>query len=211
MTTASRSSLLLAGALTVLAGAPAGAQTTSADTLIAPRAKGDPKAPVTVYEMGDFQCPFCRNFAVETMPLLDQEYIATGKVRWVFINYPIPSLHPNAEAAAEFAACASREGRFWPTHDWLYADQSKWAELKDPTPVFAQEMPKLGLSPSKMGSCLTGGTGRQMVRSDSIGASQSGAHSTPSFYIEGGLMSGALPVEVFRHVLDSIYAVKTKK
>lgn len=203
----SRSSLLTF----LLCLAPTTLLAQSRDTLIAPRAKGDPKAPVTVYEMADFQCPFCKDFAEKTMPILDREYVRTGKVRWVFVQFPIPELHRNAEAAAEFSACASRQGRFWPTHDRLYATQAQWDTLPDATPFFAKQMRGLGLDPAAMGQCLTSGTGRSMVRSDATGAAQSGAHSTPSFYIEGGLMSGALPVEVFRHVLDSIYAVKTGK
>ena len=60
------------------------------------RTKGSPTAPIVVYEMSDFQCPFCRRHAVEVFPALEQEYIRTGKVRWVFVNYPLTSIHPNA-------------------------------------------------------------------------------------------------------------------
>ncbi len=65
------------------------------------RTKGRADAPVTVYEMADFQCPACRLFAVTVLPALDSEYVRTGKVRWVFINLPLTSIHPNAVAAAE--------------------------------------------------------------------------------------------------------------
>src|SRR6266576_2792560 len=64
------------------------------------RAKGRPDAPVTVYEMSDFQCPYCRSFALTTMPLLEKEYVQTGKVRFVYINLPLTTRHPNAAAAA---------------------------------------------------------------------------------------------------------------
>src|SRR5207302_9088046 len=68
---------------------------------LAARAKGRPDAPVTVYEMSDFQCPYCRSFALTTMPLLEKEYVQTGKVRFVYINLPLTTRHPNAAAAAE--------------------------------------------------------------------------------------------------------------
>ncbi|MGH7524000.1 MAG: DsbA family protein [Gemmatimonadales bacterium] len=175
------------------------------------RAQGSKTAPVTVYEMADFQCPFCRDFATETLPLIEKEYIKTGKVRWVFINLPIPSIHPNAVPAAEFAACAARQGKFWPTHNMLYATHDKWENLKNALPFFQAQMPALGLKPELMTTCLQSGAGADVVKDDVAGAERSGAHSTPTFYIEGGIMSGAQPIEVFRRILDSIYAAKTGK
>ena len=78
---------------------------------LAPRTRGAATAPITVYEMSDFQCPYCRRFALNTFPDLDREYIATGKVRWVFINFPLTMIHPNAAAAAEVAMCAAKTGQ----------------------------------------------------------------------------------------------------
>src|SRR5437763_1186834 len=78
----------------------------SSDPLAA-RAKGRSDAPVTVYEMSDFQCPYCRAFALTTMPLLEKEYVQTGKVRFVYINLPLTTRHANAAAAAELAMCAA--------------------------------------------------------------------------------------------------------
>ena len=72
-------------------------------TAVNTRAKGSPTAPVTVYEMSDFQCPYCRRFALETFRALEREYISPGKVRWVFVNFPITSIHDNAVAAAATA------------------------------------------------------------------------------------------------------------
>src|SRR5207249_9488018 len=86
------------------------------DPLVA-RSRGRLNAPVTVYEMSDFQCPYCRAFALATLPLLEREYVTTGKVRFVYINLPLPSLHANATAAAEAAMCAARQSRFWTMHD----------------------------------------------------------------------------------------------
>lgn len=180
------------------------------DTLIAPRAKGSLKAPVTVYEMSDFQCPFCRRFALETFSTLEKEYITTGKVRWVFINFPIMTLHPNALPAAEFAACAAKQGRFWPAHDRIYATQEQWAPLKNPGPFFVAQINSLGLKRPQMVACLEHGATRLAIRSDAEGALRSGATSTPSFYVEGAMIVGAQPLAVFRHVLDSVYRAKKR-
>lgn len=197
--------------LTLIALAVAPLALPAQQALLAPRTKGVATAPVTVYEMSDFQCPFCRRFATETFPTIEKEFIATGKVQWVFINFPLTSLHPNAMAAAEFASCASAQARFWPTHDLLYAKQAEWAPLKDPGQFFMAQSGKLGLKREAMLSCLQGADVRKQVEADAAGAMKSGAGSTPSFYIEGGMMAGAQPIEVFRPILDSIWKAKVAK
>ncbi len=193
-------------ALVALAAPPA---LHAQDTLVTPRARGRPDAPVTVYEMADFECPYCRDFATKTLPTIDQQYIKTGKVYWVFINFPLTQVHPNAEAAAEFAACAAKQGKFWVTHDRLYATQDQWAPLKDPRQFFSEQIPGLGLNDKTEMSCLRSGAGQAFVKSDALLAERSGAGSTPTFYIEGGLLVGNQPLNVFQHVLDSIYTAKT--
>ncbi len=188
---------------------PARAQTAASDPLAA-RSIGSATAPVTVYEMSDFQCPYCRRHAMETLPTIEREYVATGKVRWVFINFPLTQIHPNAAAAAEFAMCAAHAGKFWPVHDLLYKYQPVWAPLKQPGAFLMTLADSVGLKRADVQPCLESHQGQKEVEADAAGAERSGAASTPSFYIEGGLMAGAAPVAVFRQVLDSIYAVKTK-
>src|SRR5881628_2783703 len=98
---------------------------------LAARSKGRRDAPVTVYEMSDFQCPYCRDFALNTLPTLEREYVASGKVRFVFINLPLTKLHANAVAAAEAAMCAAQQQKFWPMHDLLFQRQAVWAARTD--------------------------------------------------------------------------------
>jgi protein-disulfide isomerase len=172
------------------------------------RSKGSPKAPVTVYEMSDFQCPYCRQFALETFPPLEREYIRTGKVRWVFINFPLTSVHQHASAAAELALCAGKQKSFWRVHDLLFAHQESWAPLKEAGPFFVSLADSAGLAKPALLACLESSDTRNSVRADAEGAARSGATSTPTFYIEGGLLEGAQPLPVFRQVLDSIYQVK---
>ena len=189
----------------LLAAVPVAAQNT-----LPQRTKGKATAPVTVYEMSDFQCPYCRTFAAETFPVLEREFIETGKVRWIFINFPLTQIHQNAVAAAEFAVCAARQEKFWPAHDLLYETQPQWARLPNPGPFLVGQMRTLRLDEKKMLACLESGEAQEEVRLDAEGAARSGATSTPSFYIEGGMMSGAQPVGVFRGILDSIVATKKK-
>jgi len=185
------------------------APSTAPDPLAA-RSKGRADALVTVYEMADFQCPACRMFAVTVLPALDSEYVRTGKVRWVFINLPLTSIHPNAVAAAEVAMCAARQRRFWPTHDLLYRQQDQWAALAQPRDTLVALAVRAGVNRAKLLACLKSGDARQEVELDAQRAARSGARATPSFYIEGGLLEGApYTPDPMRRLLDSIYAART--
>ena len=181
-----------------------------ADPLLAQRTKGTAKAVLTVYEMSDFQCPYCRRQAMETFPALEHEFIATGKVRWIFINFPLTQLHANAAASAEFAMCAAKADRFWPVHDLLFAYQEKWAPLKDPAPFLITLADSAGIARADMTSCLQSHEMQGLIRGEAEGAAKSGVQSTPTVYIEGvGLLAGAAPVAVFRQILDSLWREKT--
>jgi protein-disulfide isomerase len=193
----------------LLSATPIAAQTKAAP--LEPRSKGSPSAPVTVYEMSDFQCPYCRRFAQETFPGLEQNYIKTGKVRWVFINFPLTDIHAHAAAAAQLALCAGKQDRFWRVHDLLFQHQEAWAPLKEAGPFFVSLADSAGLSKKALLACLEAPETIQAVQADADGAARSGAGSTPTFYIEGGLLEGAAPLSVFRQVLDSVYEVKTGK
>jgi protein-disulfide isomerase len=168
------------------------------------RSKGSAKAPVTVYEMSDFQCPYCRRFAQETFPQLEREYIRSGKVRWVFINFPLTSIHRHASAAAEVALCGAQQQKFWRVHDLLFQYQETWAPLKEAGPFFISLADSARLSKKQLLACLEAPETRKSIQADAEGAARSGATSTPTFYIEGGLLEGAQPVSVFRQVLDSV-------
>ena len=175
------------------------------------RSKGSPNAPVTVYEMSDFQCPYCRKFATETFPELERRYIKSGKVRWVFINFPLTDIHKHAAAASQVALCAAKQNRFWEVHDLLFEHQESWAPLKEAGPFFVSLADSASLSKKSLLACLDEPETLQAVKADAEGAARSGAGSTPTFYIEGGLVEGAVPLAIFQQVLDSVYAVKTGK
>jgi protein-disulfide isomerase len=205
-----RAAIWLTTGFLIVSASAASAQTAGADPL-ASRTKGSPKAPVTVYEMSDFQCPFCRTFALEIFPELDRRYIKTGKVRWVFINFPLTSIHPHAAAAGELGLCAAKQGGFWKVHDLLFQHQAAWAPLNEAGPFFVSLADSAGLSKNALIACVAAPETMNDLKAEAEGAQRAGAGSTPSFYIEGGLMSGAQPADVFALVLDSIYAEKTSK
>ena len=203
--------LVVIGAAVLLGALPAAAQA-PADPLAA-RTKGRADAPVVVYEMADFQCPACRQFALETMPAIEREYVRTGKVRIVFINFPLSvfdsTFHRNAGPAAELAMCAARQDRFWPAHDALFQRQPAWAPLADPAPYFAALADTIGLDRRALAACLADDAMREAIAADAARAYRSGARSTPTFWIERGKIDGAIPLPAFRAVLDSIYTART--
>lgn len=190
--------------------AAASASDSAQSELLAARSKGSPDAPVTVYEMSDFQCPFCARHAAQTFPAIEREYIEPGKVRWVFINFPLTQVHANALPAAELAHCATAQDKFWPVHDLLFKYQETWAPMKEPGPFLLSLADSAGLASDSVLACLKDPATRAAVRADAEGAQRAGATSTPTFYIEGGLLTGAHSIQVFREVLDSIYGVKAE-
>ena len=194
----------------MLAAATMAAQQQSS-TATTTRAKGSASAPITVYEMSDFQCPYCRRFALETFPAIEKEYIAPGKVRWVFVNFPLTSIHANAVAAASTAVCAARQGAFWPMHDLIFEYQETWAPLKEPGPFLVSLADSVGISKPKLVECVKSPSTEDEIRYEAVGAERAGATSTPTFYVEGGLMPGAHPLPVFRQVFDSILAAQATR
>ena len=106
---------------------------------------------------------------------------------------------------------AAEQDAFWRVHDLLYQYQDTWAPLKEPGPFLLTLADSAGIDRRRMLACVESPETRKTVRADAEGAERAGASSTPSFYIEGGLLSGAHPFPVFKQVLDSVYAAKAKQ
>ena len=175
------------------------------DLLMAERTKGSPMAPITIYEFSDFQCPYCRQFWASTLPALEREYIATKKARFIFINFPIPESHANAMAAHHFAMCAARQNKFWRAHDLLYQHQQDWEKLADPAPYFRGLGDSASLDARALATCTDQRAEEWLVQAEANEAARLGLAGTPAFVVNGGLLPGAQPLEVWRPILDSIY------
>ena len=181
----------------------------AADRSVGARTMGGPRSPITIYEVSDFQCPFCRDFFENTLPAVKREFVGSGKVRLIFVNFPITQLHPNALAAHEFAMCAADQGKFWPVHDLLYHHQEGWAKLQDPRPFFYELADSAQLARDALRNCLMTGAVRGLLQADMQSALRAGIHSTPSFIINGALLAGAVPMKDLRPILDSVYRAAT--
>lgn len=165
--------------------------------------RGNSDAKVTVIEFSDLQCPFCKQHVEETQPALDEEYVDSGKVMWVYKHFPL-SIHPQAPAAGAAAECAADQGKFWEMHEVLFANQDKWS-IQDPNPVFEELASEVGLDAAAFTACMESGETAERVSSDmSEGAPF--VQGTPTFIVlyngEGQIIPGALPLDTFKQVLQ---------
>ena len=172
--------------------------------------KGDPNAPVTIIEFSDFQCPFCSRFCQQTLSQIETVYIDTGKVKFVYRDLPLDSLHPNARPAHIAAECADEQGKFWDYHDVLFEKQSEWSRLAaaDLQSTLTQYASDLGLQSSIFENCLKSEKIADEVNKDALDAAKIGATGTPAFYIgnekDGFIkLSGAQPFANFQAVIDA--------
>ena len=175
------------------------------------RTQGDPKAPVTIVEYADFQCPFCKRWVVETGPALEREFVATGQVRLEYRYFAF--LGEESKKAAEAAECAADQGAFWQMHDVLYSHQGREnsgvysaGNLKK----YAGEVAKRvdGFDTGKFNSCLDSGSKRTIVDTMTEQARQAGVGSTPTFTVNGLAVVGAQPIDVFRTTIERARSAK---
>ena len=173
--------------------------------------KGKVDAPITVVEYSDYQCPFCARSYRDVMPILQEEYIDTGKVRFVMRENPLPSIHKNAANASVAALCARDQGKYWEMHDLLFDNQKELGV--DNLKSFAGT---IGLDTATFNECLDSKKTEGQVRKDMASASKLGMAGTPGFFI--GLtdlsdpdkvelsvyLKGAKPIDSFRVSIDDL-------
>lgn len=166
---------------------------------------GDPDAPILVIEFSDFGCPYCARFALDTYPILHREFVMTGKVHWKFVPF-VMGTFPNGTEAARAAECAAEQGehRFWTMHDRLFERQSEWKSTSSPETLFRDLATEIGLDQAKFASCFDEDRVGSRVRRHNQVASSLGVHATPTFFINGTMVRGALPVEQFRMILNDV-------
>jgi len=165
---------------------------------------GNPNAPVTVIEYGDYQCPFCSRFFSQIEPKLQEDYVKTGKVKMVFRN--LQFLGPESVKAAEAAECANDQNKFWAYHDVLYS-----AEMADGNEnngnltrdLFVKLAGDLKLDTKSFISCFEGNKYQKQIAQDTAVAQAAGVNSTPISFVNGQKILGAMPYAQFSAVIDS--------
>ncbi len=162
---------------------------------------GDPEAAVTIVEFSDYECPFCAKYNLETFPMVKGELIDTGRVHYVFKDYPLAGLHPRAAQAHVAARCAGDQGAYWDMHARLFERQSEWSRSSDRGDVLESFAADLGLETSSFAACLASGRWDAAVDADVAEGTRLGVRGTPTFFVNGYPLVGAHPFEVIEEVV----------
>jgi len=163
--------------------------------------RGSPDAPVRVLELSDFGCGYCRRFHQETFPTLLEKYVEAGLVQWKFVPFVL-GIFPNGLEASIAGECGGEQDLFFSMQGRLFSDQAGWKNSSDPYPFFARIAEEEGLDVERFNRCVEGGWRDSQVRANNRLGREVGARGTPTFLIDGIPISGALPLETFRDILD---------
>lgn len=165
---------------------------------------GSPDAPITIVEFTDYQCPFCARHNAQTLPLLLENYVETGVVRYVFKDFPLETIHPQAVAASQAARCAGEQDSYLPMHDLLFANQNGWSGRANLSEIFTGYATELGLDDEAFQACFDSGRWETAVLTDLEEGISLGVTGTPTFFFNGFLLSGAQPYEVFEQAIGQL-------
>lgn len=163
---------------------------------------GDPNAQVKIIEFSDFQCAYCRQFFLQNEQPLIEDYVASGKVYFVYRTLG-DWLGPDSQASAEAAYCAGDQDRFWEYHDLLFANQGNGSFSRGRLQAFAQA---LDLDEEAFTACLSNAKYRDQVEQDLTDGLQAGVRGTPSFLVNGKLVAGAQSYSMFRQEIEEALA-----
>jgi len=145
--------------------------------------KGDPDASIEILEFGDYQCPACMNFAGMIKPQIDLSYVETGRVRFIFYDFPLGGMHQHAFLAARAARCADDQGQFWEYHDHLFRMQPRWSAQPSAVNTFVDYASDLGLDRGPFDECLKSDRHAEVVTANMYLGQQLGVTGTPTIMI----------------------------
>jgi len=165
--------------------------------------RGNPAADVWVVEFADFGCSYCEKFHRETLPVFDSLYIDRGKVFWKFVPFTMGTF-PNSGHAAEASICAAQQGKFFPMHDVLYDRRREWAKSGNPRGMMSTYAKQVGLNMSKFSGCMKGNEAKEQLAKNNVLAQSLFVRGTPTFFINGETVPGALPTDVFVKGMDAV-------
>jgi protein-disulfide isomerase len=174
--------------------------------------KGNKQAKLVLVEFSEYQCSFCARFARETMPQIEKEYIDTGKMRYVFMDFPL-AMHAHAQKAAESASCAHEQGKYWEMHERLFANQAALGPE-----AFLKHAETLGLDVARFKQCLEGGKYAPKIRAATAEGQKAGVTGTPAFLLgfvsaDGKVKAtkkivGAQPYAAFRDAIETLLSTQ---
>jgi len=188
------------------AAAPTGPQQAVTIDLANRPFRGAKDAPITIIEFTDYECPFCSRHVQQTLPQLEKEYIATGKVKYYVVDLPLESIHRNAFKAAVAVRCAGEQGKYWEMHDRLFANQRTLADWN-------AHAAAINLDAAKFNDCLSSDKYAADVRKDIALTQTVGVQGTPGFYFAAGsgtkvrtssFINGARPFPAMKEQIDAL-------
>lgn len=168
---------------------------------------GDPSADVTIVEFGDYQCPACGSFALQFKPQIEARFVETGEAKFVFYDFPIPSIHPNAFLAARAARCAGDQGAYWEYHQTLFQNQSRWSTANLPTSAFEDYAGEVGIDEGAFSSCLNSDRFADVVSANMEVGGRMGVGGTPTIYVRANGQTRRLndySLTAIQDIIDSL-------
>lgn len=162
---------------------------------------GKAGAKVTIVEFGDFQCPAC----AAAHPIVKQaleSYKDNENVNFVFRNFPLDSIHPNAQITAEAAEAAGVQGKYWEMHDMLYEKQSEWSTSAAPIEILVGYAQALGLDVDKFRQAVSQRMATDIIQADYNDGQKIGVNSTPTFFINGVKEAKVLSLDELKAKID---------
>lgn len=186
-----------------LAGGQAPALEIPADSY---RSMGQADAPVVITMFSDYECPACASIETQIMPAVIERYVDTGQARLVFREFPLSSIHPNAQKAAEAAVCAGEQDRYWEMHDELFASRSEWTAEADPGAKLKELADRLGLDTGAFAQCLDSGQATGVVEAELLAGQAMGVNATPYFFVGDLPIRGGLAADAFGQIIEYVAA-----
>jgi len=168
--------------------------------------RGDPKAPITIIEFADFECPGCGQFAALQGPDVKARIIDAGLANFRFYDFPLTSIHQNTLAAHLAASCAEDQGKFWEMHDKLFAGQMDWSTqaTTNPRKFFDVYAGEIGLDMAAYNSCFDSQKNLPKIQANAAAGTERGVSSTPTLVIGNKVYAGGLTYDRIKQLVDSL-------
>jgi len=165
---------------------------------------GPDSAPVTVIEYADYQCPACQSFDLVQFPTVRERLVSTGRIRYIYRDYPLDSIHQWARLAAHAAACVDEQGKFWEFKDALYRSQTEWAFSRNAGTRFRETAGGLGVDLPAYDECMSSLRYAGRIQAGQTEGTRLGVNATPTFIIGGRLYQRLGTYDQMRAVVDSL-------
>lgn len=171
------------------------------------RSLGQADAPVVITMFSDYECPACAAVEADIIPGVIERYVESGQARLVFRDFPLTSIHPNAQKAAEAAVCAGEQGKYWEMHDTLFASRDEWTTAEgDPSSQLKELAAEIGVDEQAFADCLDSGEAAVAVEAEVLAGQMMGVNATPFFFIGELPVRGGMSVDDFGVMIDYVGA-----